>query len=90
MKDRIEELAGDPRPVLYAERLDPDPDNERFCWSTKEGRYKNCDEIRPYWENGEMAGIPWLAIIKDGTIIARCAARYHEIGYSQEGENDNG
>ena len=79
LKADIEELVRDERPILYAERLG---EGEDSWWTTKEGPSKNCDEIRPYWENGEMAAVPWLAIIKDGEIIARAPARFHEIGYA--------
>jgi len=31
---------------------------------------RSCDEIRQIMKNGEMAGINWFQIIKDGNIIA--------------------
>jgi len=78
----------DTRPIAYAERLFPDPDNETFTWTTRENRWKNCDEIRAYLEAGMGAMETWLAIYKDGEIIARTPARFHEIGYvpTQEAE----
>ena len=72
----------DPRPIAYAERLFPDPDNELFVWTTKEGRWKNCDAIRAYQEAGMGALETWLAIYKNGQVIARTPARFHEIGYA--------
>ena len=78
----IEQVVNDQRPIEYAERIFPDVDGNTFCWTTREGRWKNCDRIEAYWENGEMAPIPWLAVYRDGEIIARVGARGHEIGYA--------
>ena len=54
--------------------------------------YKNCDEIRAYAEPGQMARIPFFAVIKGGEIIARTPAMMVEVGYavSQEEGGPNG
>ena len=72
----------DPRPILYAERLLSDADGDTLIWTTKKGRWQNCDEIRAYQEAGVGAMETWLAVYKNGEVVARLPARFHEIGYA--------
>lgn len=44
-------------------------------------RWDQCHKIVPYEENGHMAGITWLAIIRDGAIDARVNANACSISY---------
>lgn len=41
-----------------------------------------CDEIRPYRENGLLVGVPWFAILRGGEVVARVnAAQMTEVQY---------
>ena len=71
----------DGRKILYIERMVGDADGNHFAWSTKEGRWKNCDAIRAYPEPGQMAMVPWFAVYRDGVVIARVPAHFVEVGY---------
>lgn len=42
----------------------------------------NCDSIEPYAESGHMSMVPWIAVYKDGQIIARIAADNVSIHYT--------
>lgn len=44
----------------------------------------SCDRIEAYDETGEMAHVPWLAVINNGAIIARVPARMVVVSYFTE------
>jgi len=37
---------------------------------------QTCDEIVAYGENGEMAHVPWFAVVKDGQVIRRVNGKF--------------
>lgn len=73
----IKTILEDPRPIEWICL----PWENAVPWNTKKSRYKNCDEIRAYPEPGQMAQVPFYAVIKDGEIIARTPATVVEVGY---------
>lgn len=47
------------------------------------GQWKNCDDIAPYYEAGQMAAVPWFAVTRNGTVIARVnAAKVRSVLYA--------
>ena len=55
--------------------------DEEFCFDVSSAEV---DEINLYWENGEMAEVPYLQVkMADGTEF-RVAARHYEVQLSAE------
>ena len=73
----IDTILDDPRPIEWICQ----PWEDAVAWTTRDGRYKNCDEIHAYAEPGHMARIPFFAVVKGGEIIARAPATMVEVGY---------
>jgi len=45
-----------------------------------------CDRITPYQENGEMAEVTWLAVERDGEVVARVPSRLVSVHYTTKKE----
>ena len=75
---RIVSLVDDPRPIESVEFDDP----EGSRWKVGES---GITEISPYYENGGMAPVPWLAIFKGDEIYSRVMAGKVSIMYEETG-----
>ena len=51
-------------------------DGEAECWFDVRSKLEMCDKIEPYYENGEMAAVPWFRVLKAGVVIARVNAAH--------------
>lgn len=47
-------------------------------------KYNNIDEIRPIMKSGEMAGIQWFQVIKDGMVISEIKESVCNVYYKDK------
>lgn len=83
-------LVDDQRFIHTISSTTTDADGEcNVYWRARIGvkaddRFANCDKIVVYYENGQMAGVPWFAVYDNNCIIARVDAASMEVEYLKE------
>ena len=81
MMGRIEQMTEDDRPIFWVECV-PGGDDGPFFRVGDKHNAREITEIKPYTENGQMVGVPWLAVFSGSEIVARVnAANVTVISY---------
>lgn len=74
----MKDLNADKRPIIQITELSTG--EEAFSWKVG---VRGVTEIIPYYENGHMAALPWLAVHQGEHVCARVPAQAFAILYAE-------